>query len=222
MSSSSSRARIGKVLCVVIVAAIGFGLASAKSFAQQEERWKLFVTPPENARRVWYLQARHVATELGLEREDSMRLARAYASARQEHLEKVQALPQTPESGRQFWELRGEASSALEKTLVEAFGEEKGKKAAVALGAFNFLADNMAADILAAQEKALASVFDYQASVNKVVKEASDAGSWEGIREKFTALTGELFKKISAIFSEKQLGEWQEKYRPVFEPMLSE
>jgi len=195
---------------------MGLALTSSPSYAQQEERWKLFTTPPENAREVWFLQARHVASELELERQERGRLLRAYISARQEHVEKVKALPQTPESIRQFWQIREEAKSSLETSLVEALGDEKGKKAADALGAFNFLSDNMAADILAAQKNALASLFKYQEGVNKVIEEAREAGSWEGMREKFTALGRELGSNVSVIFSDAQMAKWKEKYARIF------
>jgi hypothetical protein len=170
---------------------------------------------------VWFLQARHVASKLELDREAARSLGSAYISARQEHLKKVEALPKTPEGLGQFWKLREEASSALEKALVEALGEEKGKKAALALGAFNFLADNMVADVLAVQQKALASVFEYQESVNKAVNEARESGSWEGMRDKFSELTMKLQENAVAIFSQKQISEWAEKYGPIFERFLS-
>ncbi len=221
MSLSSTRTAIVRVLSIMVAGVIGFAVASSPSYAQQEEQWQLFVKPPENVRTVWFLQARHVASELELDREAARQLSRAYFSARQEHREKVEALPRTGEGFRDFWRIGEEARSSLEKSLVEALGKEKGQKAAVALGAFNFLSDNIAADILAAQQKALASVFDYQENVNKAVQEARESGSWEEVREKFSELTMKLAEKVSAIFSEKQMSEWEEKYRPFFERILS-
>jgi len=212
MSLSSTRTAVVKVLCIAVAAGIAFGLASSRCYAQEQQRWQLMVTPPENARAVWSLQARHVASELELDREASRKLMQTYVSARQEHLDKVKALPQTRESFRQFWEITWEAKAALEKSLVEAIGEEKGKKAAEAIGGFSFLSDHMTADVLAAQRKALAAVLDYQTAVNKILKEAREAGSFEGTREKFTALFTELGEKASAIYSEQQLDEWRQKY----------
>ncbi len=221
MSFSPTRTGIVRVLTIVVAAAIGFGLASSSSYAQEEEEWQLLVKAPENVRTVWFLQARHVASDLELEREAAGQLMRAYFSARQEHREKVEALPQTGEGFRDFWRIGEEARSSLEKALVEALGKEKGQKAAVALGAFNFLSDNMAADMLAAQNEALASVFKYQENVNKAVNEARESGSWEGMQEKFSELTMKLAEKVSAIFSDKQTSKWEEKYRPFFERILS-
>ena len=77
------------------------------------------------------------------------------------------------------------------------------------------------ADILAAQNKALGAVFKYEENIGKVVKEARETGSWEGAREKFEELTMDLAKKVGAIFSEDRLGEWEEKYRPIVERILS-
>jgi len=217
----STRTAIVRVSIVAIAAAIGFAVASSPSYAQEQEEWRLFVTAPENARTVWFLQARHVASELELDREASRELMRAYFSARQEHREKVEALPRTGEGLRDFWRIGEEARSSQEKSLVEALGKEKGQKAAVALGAFNFLSDNIAADILATQNEALASVFEYQENVNKAVNEAREDNAWEDLREKFSELTMKLAEKVSAIFSEEQMSEWEEKYGPLFERILS-
>lgn len=221
MSLSSTRTAIVRVLSIMVAGAIGFAVASSPSYAQEQEEWQLFVKPPENVRTVWFLQARHVASELELDREAARQLARTYFSARQEHREKVEALPRTGEGFREFWQIGEEARSSLEKSLVEALGKEKGQKAAVVLGAFNFLSDNMAADMLAAQNEALTSLFKYQENVNKAVNEARESGSWEGLREKFSELTMKLAEKVSAIFSEKQMSEWEEKYGPLFERILS-
>jgi len=221
MSFSPTRTGIVRVLTIVVAGAIGFAVATSPSYAQEEGEWQLFVKAPENVRTVWFLQARHVASELELDREAAGQLMRTYFSARQEHREKVEALPRTGEGFRDFWRIGEEARTSLEKSLVEALGKEKGQKAAVALGAFNFLSDNIAADILAAQQKALGSVFEYQENVNKVVNEARESGSWDGMQEKFSQLTMKLAEKVSAIFSEKQMSEWEEKYRPFFERILS-
>lgn len=216
MSPSSPRKRLMKAALLLIAAATALAVGSSRASAQEQQRWQLFVTPPDDARTVWSLQARHVASELQLDRDARRKLTEIYISARNQHLEKVKALPKTQESIRQFWQLREEASSSLEKSLLEALGEEKGKKAAAALGTFNFLSDNMAADILATQRKALTSLFKYQESVNKVIKEAREAGSFEGVREKFAPLARELAGSLSAIFSQEQMNAWKEKYRWIF------
>jgi hypothetical protein len=216
MLSSFVRTPLLRALSLLAAVTFALALGTRPGYAQQQERQGLFMTPPEDARTVWFLQARHVASELELDREGRSSLARAYISAREEHLKKVKELPATRESARQFWQIRGEARAALEKALVEAIGEEKGKKAAAALGAFNFLSDHMASDILAAQTKALASVFKYQEGVNKVIEDAQEAGSWEGVREKFAALGKEFASTLSAIFSEQQMAAWKEKYARVF------
>jgi hypothetical protein len=221
MVFSSRRPIISILPCVVLLTAIAATFVSFSSPAQEQPRWELFTKPPENVRMVWYLQARHVASKLELGREDARQLSRTYATARQEHLTKVEALPEGQESFRQFWQLREEASEALKKALVELLGEEKGKKAALHLGAFNFLSDNIAADLLAAQQEALAAVFDYQASVNEVMEKARESGSFEGTREKFSELTMALGKKASEIFSESQINKWKEKYGPIFERFTS-
>jgi len=221
MSLTSTRTAIVRISIVAVAAAIGFALASSPSYAQQEEQWRLFVTPPENVRTVWFLQARQVASELELERQDRGKLTRAYTSARQEHLDKIKALPQTAESLREFGEIGKQAASSLEKSLVEALGEEKGKKAASALGGFNFFFDHILADILAAQNKAVSGVLKYQQVFSKALREAREAGSYEGVQEKLEGPTGELMKGASAIYSEEQLAEWEEKYGWLFERILS-
>ncbi len=221
MSLSPMRTAIVRVLSIMVAAVIGLAVASSSSYAQQEEQLQLFVKPPEIVRTVWFLQARHVSSELELDREAAGQLMRAYFTARQEHREKVEALPQTSEGFRDFWRIGEEARSSLEKALVEALGKEKGQKAAAALGAFNFLSDNMAADMLAAQNEALTSLFKYQENVNAAVKKAREDNSWEGAREKFSELTMKLAEKVSAIFSEKQMSKWEEKYGPLFERILS-
>jgi len=220
MSFPSRLSAIVKASYIVIAAAVVLPLTSS-SHAQEMEEWKLFVTPPENVRTVWFLKVRHVASELELDREDARELGRIYFSAKREHSEKVEALPKTSEGFRQFWQIGEQARSALEKSLVEALGNEKGQKAAVALGGFNFFTDNVAADILAAQNEALGAVFKYEENISKVVKEARESGSWEGVREKFEELVMDLAKKIGAIFSEDRMGEWEEKYRPIVERILS-
>ncbi len=189
---------------------------------EQQQRWQLFVTPPENARAVWYLQARHVASALELDREAARNLTRTYISARQEHLTKIEALPKTQESGPQFWQLRNEAADALEKSLGEALGEEKGKKAAAALGGFSLFFDNIVADVLASQTKTLAALFKYEEGVGKVMKETRETGSWEGVREKLRPLVVELGKQATLIYSQDQMNEWGQKYGWFFERILSE
>jgi len=221
MSLSFMRPAIRKCSIVVTAVTIGFAFASTPSYAQQEQRWQLFVTPPENVRAAWSFQAKHVASEIELERRDRGRLMRAYLSARQEHLDKIKALPQTRESFQQSREITREARSSLEKSLVEALGEEKGKKASAALGGFNFFFDHIMADILAAQNKAIASVLEYQEAFTKALKEAYEAGTYDGVQEKLENPTRELLTKASAMYSEQQLAEWEEKYGWLFEMILS-
>lgn len=220
MSFSSRLRATVKPAYIVIAAAVVLPLTSSCR-AQELEDWKLFVTPPENVRTVWFLRARHVASELELDREAARELGRIYFSARREHSEKVEALPKTAEGFREFWQIGEEARSALEKSLVEALGNEKGQKAAVALGGFTFFTDNMAADMLAAQNKALGAVFKYEENVNNVMKGARESGSWEGVRDKFEELIMDLAEKVGAIFSEGQMNDWQEKYGPIVERILS-
>jgi hypothetical protein len=222
MFLSSKLKALVRASCVVIAAAVVLAVVIPSARAQEEERWKVLTTPPENVRPIWYLQTRHVASELELDREAAGQLMRTYYSARQAHLEKVEALPKTQESMRELWQITGEARSSLEKSLVEALGEEKGKKASVALGGFSFFVDHMMADILAAQRKAIAGVLEYQKGVNKVIEEARESGAWEGVREKMKPLVVELGKQATLIYSEQQLAEWQEKYGWFFERILSE
>jgi len=223
MSSSFKLTAVLRASCIAIAAALVLSVVVPSAKAQEEEqRWKLLTTPPENVRPIWYLQTRHVASELELDREAAGQLMRTYFTARQEHREKVEALPKTQESMRQLWQITGEARSSLEKSLVEALGEEKGKKASAALGGFSFFVDHMMADILAAQRKAIAAVLEYQKGVNKVIKEARESGAWEGMREKMRPITVELGKQATLIYSEQQLLEWQEKYGWFFERILSE
>jgi hypothetical protein len=222
MFCSSKGSAVVRTVCVLLAGALFLGLVSSRCYAQQEERWRLLTTPPENVRTVWLLQARHVASELELDRQASRNLMRIYTTAREEHLEKVEALPREAESMRQAWQLRQEASDALEKSLVESLGEAKGKQAAAALGGFNFFFDNMIADILAVQTKALAAVFNYQKASNAVMREARETRSWEGTREKLRAPTFELERQAGQIYSEQQLNEFQEKYGWFFERILSQ
>ncbi len=218
--------RVGSVKAAWIAIIVGFIVtmvaSPSRAQEQEQERWKLFVTPPENARTVWFIQARHIASELGLEQDGARELTRRYISARQEHLKKAEALPKEPESMRKFMEIRDEAASALEKSLVEALGEEKGKKASASLGGFSFFFDHIVADILAAQTKALTAAFKYEGTAIKAMKEARESGSWEGMREKLKAPVVELEKQAASIYSEQQLKEWQEKYGWFFERILSE
>lgn len=81
-------------------AAVALTLASSYSYADEHERAQPLFTPPENARTVWFLRARHVASEFGLDRDAARKLTQTYISARQEHLDKVKAraLPKTFES----------------------------------------------------------------------------------------------------------------------------
>ena len=222
MSLSFTRPAIRKCSIVVVAVTTGFALASTPSYAQeQEELCQLFVTPPENVRAVWFLQARHVASELQLERQDRGKLMRTYISARQEHLDKIKALPQTAESFREFHEITGEAESSLEKSLVEAIGKEKGGKAAAALWGSGFFYDHIVADIVAVQDKAVGSVLKYRQSFNRVMKEAREAGSYEGLDEKLEGPHEELMRKVIALYSEEQLTEWEKKYGWFFERIPS-
>ncbi len=221
MFSVFARTPLSRLSVCLLFAAVAFALA-APSHAQEDERWQLFRKPPENARAVWYIQARAVASELELDRDASRQLMRTYGSARQAHLEKVEALPQTQEAFQQVMEIGREARSSLEKSLVEALGEEKGKKAGALLGAFNFFFDHMVADTLAAENKSVAAILKYQATFGKVMREAFEAGSFDGVQEKLRPPTVELGKQATLIWSEQQLAEWQEKYGWFFERILSE
>ena len=222
MSHRFTRTPLVRIMIVVIAGAIGFSLASSASYGQQDERWQLFRRPPENARSVWYMQARVVASDLELDREASRQLMRTYGSARQAHLEKIEALPETQEAFQQVMEIGREARSSLEKSLIEALGEEKGKKAAALLGAFNFFFDHMVADTLAAENKSVAAILKYQAVFGKIMREAFEAGSFDGVQEKLRPPTVELGKQATQIWSEQQLTEWQEKYGWFFDRILSE
>lgn len=221
MSHRFTRISSVRLLIVMVVAAVAFVLA-APSHAQEDERWQLFRKPPENARAVWYMQARTVSSELELDRDASRQLMRTYGSARQAHLEKIEALPQTQEAFQQVMEIGREARSSLEKSLVEALGEEKGKKAAALLGAFNFFFDHIVADTLAAQNKSVSSILKYQAAFGKIMREAFEAGSFDGVQEKLRLPTVELGKQATLIWSEQQLAEWEEKYGWFFDRILSE
>lgn len=222
MFCSSKRFAVIRTVCALLAGASLVAIVSSRSYTQEEPRWQLFVTPPENARTVWSAQARHVATELGLEREAAWGVVRAYVSARQEHLDKVKDLPREQDSMQKFIEITGESASALEKALVEAVGEEKGKKASAALGGFSFFLDHIVADVLAAHNKALSAVFQYEQASIKAMKEARESGSWEGMREKLRPAVVELGKQATSVFSEQQLNQWKEKYGWFFERIVSE
>lgn len=222
MFSSSKLHAVVRTVCLLLTAAFVLALASSRCHGQQEERWKLFTTPPENARDVWSAQARHVASVLELERQAAWGLVRAYVSARQEHLDKVNELPREPESMGKFIEITGASASALEKSLVESLGEEKGKKGSAMLGGFSFFFDHIVSDILAAQNKAMTAVFQYEQTSVKAMKEARESGSWEGMRENLRPAVMELGKQASSVYSEQQLNEWKEKYGWFFERILSE
>ncbi|MDP2898585.1 MAG: hypothetical protein Q8Q12_18765 [bacterium] len=222
MFSSSKLSAVARTVCALLAGASLVALVSVRSYAQEEERWKVFTTPPENVQVVWFLQARHVASELDLDREASRNLTRAYTAAREEHLKKLEALPKEPDSMGKFMEIRDEAASALEKSLVEALGEEKGKKASALLGGFSLLFDHLVADILTAQTKALTALFKYEEVGIKAMKEARESGSWEGMREKLRPAVVELGKQASSIYSQQQLNEWKEKYGWFFDRILSE
>ncbi len=219
MSLSSKLLRTS---CIAIAMAMVVPVAILSSHAQEQANWQLFVSPPENARAVWSAQARHVASELELEREVGWRLVRTYISARQEHLKKIEALPREPESMRQYIEIRDASASALEESLMEALGEENGKRASALLGGFSFFFDHMVADILAAQDKALSAVFKYEEASLKAMKKAREAGSWEGLGEILRPAIIELAGKATSIYSGQQVSEWQEKYGWFFERFLSE
>jgi hypothetical protein len=203
----------------VIAGAVVLALTGI-SHAQEQDQRQLLMTPPENAGRVWIYQGLHVAWELDL-KEDMLQLVSIYLSAREQHRDKVKDLPRTLEGFQQRQEITREARASLEKMLVAALGEEKGKKAAVALGGFSFLTDNMAADIMAAQHKAMAGLFAYQENVSKAMSEARESGSWEGMRDKFGAFLMEFAKKLAEVYSQNQMSEWQAKYAPVFERLFT-
>ena len=104
MSFSPRLTVLVNALCIVLAAAVVLPLTTS-CHAQEMEEWKLFVTPPENVRAVWFLRARHVASELELDRDAARQLGRIYFSARQEHREKIEALPKTGEGFRKFWQM---------------------------------------------------------------------------------------------------------------------
>lgn len=222
MFSSSKLHAVVRAVCLLLTGVFVLALASSRCHGQQEDRWRLFTTPPENAREVWSAQARHVASELELERQAAWGLVRAYVTARQEHLDKVNELSREPESMGKLIEITGASASALEKSLVESLGEEKGKKASALLGGFGFFFDHLVADILAAQNKAMTALFKYEETSVKAMKDARESGSWEGIREKLSPAVMELGKQASSVYSEQQLNEWKEKYGWFFDRILSE
>jgi hypothetical protein len=78
------------------------------------------------------------------------------------------------------------------------------------------------ADVLAAHNKALSAVFQYEQASIKAMKEARESGSWEGMREKLRPAVVELGKQATSVFSEQQLNQWKEKYGWFFERIVSE
>jgi len=218
--------RLATFLCL---AAVGVFLALPVICAEERP-----ARPPamsaEELQKVWEAEAKCVSAALKLSDDEASKVLKCYVSARKDYQEKVAALPRTQESFQQRRELGEKAGADLKKALVEAVGAEKAEKVIGLLGPFtmtSFRLDRMVADLLAfglpkdKLEKAMAAVLEYNRDSGKVMAEAREAGSFEGVREKVQALMEGLNKELAKVLSEEQMASWKERQARPFGPRRS-
>jgi len=209
------------VLCLT---AVGL-LAISSSVSAEEGRPRRAPIDPEQAKKIWAVQATCAAGAAGIKGEDAEKVVKAYLAAQEAYAKKVADLPRTRESSQQRRELGEKAAADLKEALTKAVGAEKAGKVIGLLSPFGMMGSRVNRMIGGLIEfklpkeklgKAVIAVMENNKEQAKLFAEARESGSFEGVREKMQPLTEALNKKLSAILSEEQMATWKEKYARPF------
>ena len=205
---------------VICITGVGLLLASP-ALAVEERRQRPEPMDPEKLAKVWKAEAMCVAKATEVDKEKIAKVAEAYVSARKAYAEKVSALPRTREAFTQRQELATKAGTDLKAALAKIAGEEKAGKMVDALNPFAMFGsrlDRMIGGLMDFElpkekfEKAVAGVLEYNSGLGKMMAEARESGSFEGMREKGQKLTDSLNETLAKILSDEQMAKWKETY----------
>jgi hypothetical protein len=183
---------------------------------------------PEDAKKAWALEARHVAGKLELSKDATAKLTEAFAAARTGYAkamaakrEELSADTRDRSSRYAAYRKTGEEVATaerekFEKALTAFLTEEQVKKALERLGSFNRRWDDMVHtlagfDLGEKQTEALELVNQYVVDQSKLYATASGSeGDFTALRDKMTEMKTALDKSLSALLSEEQLAKWTE------------
>jgi hypothetical protein len=220
MTRISRNKAVAIFAAVVCIAGVGLLLASP-ALAVEERRQRPEPMDPEKLAKVWKTEALCVAGATEVDKEKIEKVAEAYVAARKAYAEKVAELPMTREAFTQRRELATKAGTDLKAALTKIAGEEKAGKMVAALDPFAMFGsrlDRMIGGLMDFElpkekfQKAVLSVIEYNRDLGKVMAEARESGSFEGMQEKGQKLTDSLNESLAKILSEEQMTKWKESY----------
>ncbi len=173
---------------------------------------------PEEAKKVWTMQATSVPANLALSDELSGKLLQAYVAARESHQKGREELFSSPERRgyEGFRELTDKERAKLDTALKEVLNEEQAATAIASLGSFSRTNDRYANTIagFGLEEKVVASTMDlintYTVEYAKARSEAREMDNEELGRTARQQLRENLDEQMAKLLSEEQLATWKE------------
>jgi hypothetical protein len=203
-----------------IGAACAFGLAlclAAAAEAGAPTMWGPQLSP-EKAKAAWAIQAKGVATDLGLGAKDSAKLLDAYTQAREAFLQILKEA--TSEGGgrgrmQAYLEMIQTGKTGLETALKEILTDEQAATAIKSLGAFSTQWDTFVDQLAGyglSEEKMTAAVKltrEFIVGFGKVVEEAMAAQDREAAMAGMKKLKGDLDAGLADILTEEQMAQWK-------------
>ncbi|MBI2424101.1 MAG: hypothetical protein HYV27_14820 [Candidatus Hydrogenedentes bacterium] len=186
----------------------------------------------EDLAAVFTLQAKGVATELGLNEENTGKLVAAYEASRASHRTAMEAMrgPEGgpgdgpggggPGGGRERWEAMTKANKAESDKLAAAVGAfltpEQTKQAVAVLGTYSRQWDRMV-HILAGfkldaekGQKAFSLVAKFVAEGEAARAAAMASGDPRSVRDKMMAMKEKLDADLAGVLSPEQAAKWKE------------
>jgi len=175
---------------------------------------------PEEAAKIWALQAADVAKSIGLTPELSTKLSDAYKAARESYSAAMDALRgQGQEARRDFGKMRelGVAEKGKFGEVLKGFLDaDQTAKVLATLGSFNRRWDSMVSALMgmgldeASMSKAMGLVTGYVAESDKIMQGVTEGGDFQAVREKAQALREKLDTDMGTVLSPEQVTKWKE------------
>jgi hypothetical protein len=167
----------------------------------------------------WVLQAKGVASSLGLEGENATKLADAYTASRKSLLEAIEKLPDTGGGQGRFEAYRkvaDEERGKLKTALAGFLTAEQADKAVASLGTYSRQWDRMVHTLAGFNleeeklNKALDLVAGYVAESDAAMRGVTAQGDWQALRTKAQELKSGLDTALGDVLAEDQLASWKE------------
>ncbi len=207
---------INRHLVIGLVVITGCALWAVPAFAQGAGGPQLSAADRAAA---WEVQAKGVATSLGLNEDQSAKLKDAYTASRQKLQGEVEKLASSSEGGRGRFEAyrtaMGDERKALKTTLSGFLTPEQTDKAIASLGSYSRIWDRMVNTLTgmnleeAKLNEALNLVAGYVAESSVAMQDAAQQSDWQAIRTKMQDLKTGLDTSLAKVLTEEQLATWK-------------